>query len=62
MITCDSRIDVRVTSQQRRELEELARDAGLSIGGLVRLAAARLLNDRGSLLRGSQQEPHGARL
>jgi hypothetical protein len=55
MITNDSRIDVRISSLQRRELEELAKDAGLSIGGLVRLATQRLLNDRGSLLRGSQQ-------
>jgi len=55
MVTCDSRLDVRVPAQQRRELEQLAKDAGVSVGGLVRLATQRLLNDRGSLLHGSQQ-------
>jgi hypothetical protein len=56
MITNDSRLDVRVPASQRRELEQLAKDAGVSVGGLVRLATQRLLNDRGSLLRGSQQD------
>jgi hypothetical protein len=49
-MTNDSRLEVRVPSQQRRELEQLAKDAGVSVGGLVRLAARRILEDRQSLL------------
>jgi hypothetical protein len=51
MMTNDSRIDVRIPAQRRRELELLAEDAGLSLGGLVRLAARRLLEDRELLLK-----------
>jgi hypothetical protein len=50
MLINDSRLDVRVPAQQRQELVQLARDTGLSVPGLVRLATQRLLEDRQSLL------------
>jgi hypothetical protein len=56
----DNRIEVRVPAQQRQELVQLARDTGLTVPGLVRLATQRLLDDRASLLRGSNQEREGA--
>lgn len=49
----DSRLDFRVPAHQRQELERLAEDTGLSVPGLMRLAAQRLLQDREALLRGS---------
>jgi len=52
----DNRIEVRVPAQQRQELVQLARDTGLTVPGLVRLATQRLLDDRASLLRGSNSE------
>ena len=52
----DARIEVRVPTQQRLELVQLARDTGLTVPGLVRLATQRLLDDRASLLRGSNPE------
>jgi hypothetical protein len=51
----DSRIDVRVPLQQRAELERLAKDTGLTVPSLIRLAAQRLINDRASLLHGSSE-------
>lgn len=56
----DSRLDFRVPAPQRQELEQLAKDTGLTVPGLMRLAARRLLDDRASLLRGSQQQPEVA--
>ena len=56
----DTRIEVRVPAQQRQELVQLARDTGLTVPGLVRLATQRLLDDRASLLRGSNPEREGA--
>jgi hypothetical protein len=56
----DNRIEVRVPAQQRQELLQLARDTGLTVPGLVRLATQRLLDDRASLLRGSNPEREGA--
>jgi hypothetical protein len=55
-MTNDSRLEVRVPAQQRQELVQLARDTGLSVPGLVRLATQRLLEDRQSLLRGHSVE------
>jgi len=55
----DNRIEVRVPAQQRQELVQLARDTGLKVPGLVRLATQRLLDDRASLLRGSNHEREG---
>jgi hypothetical protein len=49
----DARLEIRVPAQQRQELVQLARDTGLTVPGLVRLATQRLLDDRASLLRGS---------
>ena len=46
----DSRLEIRVPASQRCELEQLAKDAGVSLGGLVRLAARRLLENRQVLL------------
>lgn len=56
----DARLEVRVPAQQRQELVRLARDTGLTVPGLVRLATQRLLADRASLLRGSNHEREGA--
>jgi len=56
----DNRIEVRVPAQQRQELVELAQATGLTVPGLVRLATQRLLDDRASLLRGSNPEREGA--
>jgi hypothetical protein len=56
MLINDSRLDVRVPAQQRQELVQLARDTGLSVPGLVRLATQRLLEDRQSLLRSHSTE------
>jgi len=53
-MTNDARLEVRVPSPQRQELEQLAADTGLSVGGLVRLATRRLLDDRTSLLKGTE--------
>jgi hypothetical protein len=49
----DARLEIRVPVQQRQALVQLARDTGLTVPGLVRLATQRLLDDRASLLRGS---------
>jgi hypothetical protein len=44
-----------------RRFLQLARDTGLTVPGLVRLATQRLLDDRASLLRGSNHhQPEGA--
>jgi hypothetical protein len=51
----DSRLDLRVPLRQREGLKQLAKDTGLTVPGLVRLATQRLLDDRASLLRGSQR-------
>ena len=56
----DARLEVRVPAAQRQELVQLARDTGLTVPGLVRLATQRLLDDRASLLRGSYHEREGA--
>jgi hypothetical protein len=55
----DNRIEVRVPAQQRLELVQLAQATGLTVPGLVRLATQRLLDDRASLLRGSNPEREG---
>ena len=60
MIINDARLEVRVPAQQRLALVQLARDTGVSVPGLVRLATQRLLDDRASLLRGSNHEREGA--
>jgi hypothetical protein len=52
-MTNDARLEIRVPAQQRQALLQLARDTGLTVPGLVRLATQRLLDDRASLLRGS---------
>ncbi|MFZ2078308.1 MAG: hypothetical protein WAV38_16965 [Xanthobacteraceae bacterium] len=52
----DNRIEVRVPAQQRERLVRLARDTGLTVPGLVRLATQRLLDDRASLLHGSNHD------
>jgi len=53
MLINDARLEIRVPAQQRQALLQLARDTGLTVPGLVRLATQRLLDDRASLLRGS---------
>jgi hypothetical protein len=60
MLINDARLEVRVPAQQREQLVRLARDTGLTVPGLVRLATQRLLDDRASLLRGSHHEREGA--
>jgi hypothetical protein len=55
----DARLEIRVPVQQRQALLQLARDTGLTVPGLVRLATQRLLDDRASLLRGSNHEREG---
>ena len=60
MLINDARLEVRVPAQQREQLVRLARDTGLTVPGLVRLATQRLLDDRASLLRGSNPEREGA--
>jgi hypothetical protein len=49
-MTNDARLEIRVPVQQRQALVQLARDTGLTVPGLVRLATQRLLDDRASLL------------
>jgi hypothetical protein len=44
-------LDVRVPAQQRAELQRLAKETGVTVPGLIRLATQRLLNDRASLLQ-----------
>ena len=56
MLINDARLEVRVPAQQREQLVRLARDTGLTVPGLVRLATQRLLDDRASLLRGSNHQ------
>jgi hypothetical protein len=53
----DTRLEVRVPADRRRELEQLAAETGLSVAGLIRLATRRLLDDRASLLK-STEAPH----
>ena len=60
MLINDARLEVRVPAQQRLELVQLAQATGLTVPGLVRLATQRLLDDRASLLRGSNPEREGA--
>ena len=52
----DARLEIRVPAQQRQALLQLARDTGLTVPGLVRLATQRLLDDRASLLRGANHQ------
>ena len=54
----DARLEIRVPAQQRQALVQLARDTGLTVPGLVRLATQRLLDDRASLLHGSNHHQH----
>jgi hypothetical protein len=56
----DARLEIRVPAQQRQALVQLARDTGLTVPGLVRLATQRLLDDRASLLRGSNHHQREA--
>ena len=60
MLINDARLEVRVPAQQRLELVQLAQATGLTVPGLVRLATQRLLDDRASLLRGSNHPREGA--
>jgi hypothetical protein len=60
MLINDARLEVRVPAQQRLELVQLAQATGLTVPGLVRLATQRLLDDRASLLRGSNHQREGA--
>jgi len=53
-MTNDSRLDVRVPAQQRAELQRLAKETGVTVPGLIRLATQRLLNDRASLLQAAE--------
>jgi hypothetical protein len=46
----DKRFEFRLTADQRRELEELARDVGLSSADLARLGIGWLLRHPGVLL------------
>jgi Ribbon-helix-helix protein, copG family len=54
----DARLEVRLPSPHREKLEQLAAETGLSVGGLVRLATRRLLDDRASLLKPTAEAPH----
>jgi hypothetical protein len=56
----DARLEVRVPAQQRQELVQLAQATGLTVPGLVRLATQRLLDDRASLLHGSNHDQREA--
>ena len=47
----DARLEIRMTSQRRRELDELADEAGLSAADVARLAIRRLLQARDVLLK-----------
>ena len=40
--------------KQRSELQRLAKDTGVSLPSLIRLATRRLLNDRAVLLKASE--------
>ena len=60
MLINDARLEIRVPAQQRQALVQLARDTGLTVPGLIRLATQRLLDDRASLLRGSNHRREGA--
>jgi hypothetical protein len=51
--------EIRVPAQQRQALLQLACDTGLTVPGLVRLATQRPLDDRASLLRGSNHQHEG---
>jgi hypothetical protein len=51
----DSRFEVWLPSERRRELDELAGEAGLSSSDLVRLAISRLLTEREVILKFSQR-------
>jgi hypothetical protein len=57
MIKHDVRLDLRLPAAQRRELAELAAEAGLSSADLVRLSVKWMLAHRDVLLSGS--EPAG---
>jgi hypothetical protein len=57
MLINDARLEIRVPAQHQA-LVQLARDTGLTVPGLVRLATQRLLDDRDSLLHGSNHHQH----
>jgi hypothetical protein len=60
-MTNDARLEIRIPAQQRQELLQLARETGVTVPGLVRLATRRLLEDRSSLLREARtDEANGA--
>ncbi len=46
----DARLEIRMTSQRRRELDELADEAGLSAADVARLAIRRLLLEHRDVL------------
>jgi hypothetical protein len=56
----DARLEIRLPLPHREELEQLAAETGLSVGGLVRLATKRLLDDRASLLKLTTETPRHA--
>jgi hypothetical protein len=45
-MTNDTRFEFRLPARRRRQLDELAEEAGMATGDLVRLAISRLLADR----------------
>jgi hypothetical protein len=53
----DARLEIRLPLPHREKLEQLAAETGLSVGGLVRLATRRLLDDRASLLKSTTETP-----
>jgi hypothetical protein len=44
-MTNDARLEIRLPSQHRVELDRLAEQTGLSVGDLMRMAAMRLVHD-----------------
>jgi hypothetical protein len=44
-MTNDARLEIRLPSQHRIELDRLARETGLSVAMLMRMAARRLVHD-----------------
>jgi hypothetical protein len=60
-MTQNTRFEIRLSADQRRELEELAQEVGLSSADLTRLGIRWLLHNPGMLLGGSAEQRRNER-
>jgi len=54
---CDTRLEIKLPAESRRELHKLADEIGLSSADLVRLGIRYVLSHRDALLRPPMEQP-----